>query len=499
VFEPGLFHDLTELLKWGLVAWIIKHPEVHGVDTDTVFGHLPDLLTLGLTLQLAAIVLPLIAMLSTAAISLIGAFTAGFDLPRYYPFLRVSVEETPAGSWQRHLFPSSPSTKGLRHSSYDDPRVHQLIARWVSAASRANTGLSQDDLVAESEEQPRRIEDRRRSFPLKTVLGFLAVLISAILAANSASQRLQNKRAISICALNATQDGNTVWTAGYGGVIMSTNDGAEWKVHGTHLASKLVSICSSSGGTTWAAGDRGYIVRAVGGYCQRQASGTEEDLRSIFASQDGKHVWVVGNHGAIRRTQDGEHWTEWASPTKEDLSSICATKDGKSVWVVGARGSILHSTDGEHWKVQSAPTYSRIAINGIAIASDDQHLWAVGDRGTVIYSDNGEVWQTVERGDGSFIGTYTNESLWSVFANSNGDSVWAAGTSGMMLHSDDHGKTWKSQTLHTDVSTCTSDWGTEEPCRLTSVYGTSDGKHLWAVGPGERILVSDDGRKWSHW
>jgi hypothetical protein len=70
-----------------------------------------------------------------------------------------------------------------------------------------------------------------------------------------------------------------------------------------------------------------------------------------------------------------------------------------------------------------------------------------------------------------------------VYGTGDGKTLWAVGFGGTILHSTD-GATWKPQTS-----------GTTEALR--SVYGTGDGKTLWAVGFGGTILHITDGATWT--
>jgi photosystem II stability/assembly factor-like uncharacterized protein len=72
----------------------------------------------------------------------------------------------------------------------------------------------------------------------------------------------------------------------------------------------------------------------------------------------------------------------------------------------------------------------------------------------------------------------TTEDLHSIFGTSDGQRLWAVGFASVIAESDDGGATWtarKSETTHL----------------LRSIFGTSDGKRLWAVGSFGTILESD--------
>jgi photosystem II stability/assembly factor-like uncharacterized protein len=76
-----------------------------------------------------------------------------------------------------------------------------------------------------------------------------------------------------------------------------------------------------------------------------------------------------------------------------------------------------------------------------------------------------------------------NVSLYSIFGTSDGRSLWAVGAKGTILHSAD-GEHWTAQTSGTQNF-------------LSSIFGTSDGRSLWAVGAKGTILHSADGERWT--
>ncbi|MGD0156104.1 MAG: YCF48-related protein [Terracidiphilus sp.] len=74
----------------------------------------------------------------------------------------------------------------------------------------------------------------------------------------------------------------------------------------------------------------------------------------------------------------------------------------------------------------------------------------------------------------------TPERLTSIFGTSDGKKLWAVGNSGVVIESDDGGVAWSARTSGT-------------PSHLESIFGTSDGKMLVAVGDGGTIVESEDG------
>jgi photosystem II stability/assembly factor-like uncharacterized protein len=68
-------------------------------------------------------------------------------------------------------------------------------------------------------------------------------------------------------------------------------------------------------------------------------------------------------------------------------------------------------------------------------------------------------------------------NLLGVFGTANGEHLWAAGTGGMIVESNDSGATWKQRPSGVKVN-------------LNAIFGTSDGKRLWVVGDNGTIIES---------
>jgi photosystem II stability/assembly factor-like uncharacterized protein len=72
----------------------------------------------------------------------------------------------------------------------------------------------------------------------------------------------------------------------------------------------------------------------------------------------------------------------------------------------------------------------------------------------------------------------TTQELTSIFGTSDGKHLWVVGQNGTILESDDGGATWTARNSGTTNN-------------LWSIFGTSGGQHLWAVGDHGTILESD--------
>ncbi len=224
---------------------------------------------------------------------------------------------------------------------------------------------------------------------------------------------------------------------------------------------------------------------------------TNDWLISVFAAGDGKRLWAVGSDmwfsgaekGSVLESDDGgKTWRTPRSDSKPALSSICGTSDGKRLWAAGRAGAILESDDGgAMWTVRAAPTTAD--LYSIFCASDGKHLWAVGGQG---YDPTGEtdIGVIAESDDGGASwtarGSIAPGILHSIFGTSDGRRLWAVGEVGTMLASNDGGGTWLVRRGNAAIGGARGD-------TLWSIFGTSDGRHLWAAEEHGKILESGDG------
>ena len=512
---PSVYPQVAFILNWGLIAWIIKHLNDHGIDWDSLFGRLPDAIYLVVLVPLIAVIVPLMMVILPLGVAGVLALAAGFDLLRYQPFLRSSIEASPRGGWQVHLFPvGSPTFKGLRHSrSWEDPRVHRLIGEWIAAAQPEGILISTEEPAPELAPQAvsgERSRHRRLRFG---DAGAAAILLLSILATIGLNQqRIYERKLRSVLCIGGTSDGKSLWAVGYQGLILHSIGGTNWKVERSGIGSNLNSISTGDGRRLWAVSDSGKIVRSVDGeHWTAQQSGTSQALNSVFSANDGKDVWAVGNHGTILRSVDGEHWASRTIPGSEDLMSICGTRDGASLWAVGRDGSILHSSDGDHWIYQrSGSTYSNALFNNhslyaVSATGDGRSLWAVGDSGEILHSHDGERWSKVETHyetkpgpdgrDTIVLSDNVWQNLYSVFAVDDG-SAWAVGAKGTIAHTSD-GEHWLVQSVDSTGNQLGWLFAATEGRQLTAVFGTEDGKSLWVAGPSQTLLSSSGGQQWS--
>ena len=220
------------------------------------------------------------------------------------------------------------------------------------------------------------------------------------------------------------------------------------------------------------------------------------ELYSIFAASDGKRLWTVGGTTEIQSgnviaesVDGGKTWSALRSgSTVDQLYGIFGTSDGARLWTVGNQGTLLESDDGgKTWVARDSRTNAD--LRSISGTSDGKHLWAVGGRwynpggesdvGVIVQSDDGGAsWKARLSGAPGI--------LQSIFGSSDGRRLIAVGEVGTLLQSNDGGATWMVRRSGASY----------DP--LQSIFGTSDGRRLWAVElHGKLLESSDSGATWT--
>jgi photosystem II stability/assembly factor-like uncharacterized protein len=237
-------------------------------------------------------------------------------------------------------------------------------------------------------------------------------------------------------------------------------------------------------------------------------------------------VWIVGFEGIIHHSSDnGKNWTIQTSPVQEDLYNVCFVND-QTGWIVGKHGTILKTTNGgETWKELKKATDRRLFdVHFI----DENTGWAVGTMGTIIHTeDGGESWAIqgwnedryynsiyfADAKKGWIVGEYST-----MYMTENGGKTWSpmkckdiepedppddfppppahlygmyvmdahtggvTGMDGIIIKTEDGGKSWKRLTPKTD---------------FTLYQVKVAGENGWAIGEKGAFMVSrDNGNTW---
>lgn len=184
-------------------------------------------------------------------------------------------------------------------------------------------------------------------------------------------------------------------------------------------------------------------------------------LLLLTGCEDGNYTnetasgWAIGNdpdHTAVilHTSDSGITWEVqgdsllWEEHVGNDISAV----DEVTAWAALGQttnegGMILHTSDGgSTWNVQELPRAVSEGVKGIKGVSRDE-AWAVGLSGPVMYTYNGgETWEIVPTPGITFRQVNRIDVL--------GSDIWIAdngnGENGM-IHSPDHGLTWRQEYL----------------------------------------------------
>jgi photosystem II stability/assembly factor-like uncharacterized protein len=251
------------------------------------------------------------------------------------------------------------------------------------------------------------------------------------------------------------------------------------------LYDDLFSVDFATDKDGWACGRWGAVLHTADGGASwaRQNSGTDNTL-SCICFVDAQNGWAVGDLGTIVHTGDGgKTWETQKSPVPFFLMGVHFATPLKG-WVVTEQTHILYTADGgKTWTVQFKD--EDYILKAVSFA-DELHGWAVGEYGYIYGTqDGGTSWQKlagffrISEATGNPEGGSFMFSVKALDAN----RVWAAGIDGVVIKTEDGGKTWK------DVVT---------GAPKTQLFGlASDGAGKFVIGGyGAFIVSNDDGRTW---
>ncbi|MDR6522316.1 photosystem II stability/assembly factor-like uncharacterized protein [Variovorax paradoxus] len=163
----------------------------------------------------------------------------------------------------------------------------------------------------------------------------------------------------------------------------------------------------------------------------------------LASTRAGERIVAVGDHGVVLLSDDGgrNHRQARQVPVDVALTSVSFI-DARQGWAAGHWGVILHTTDGgETWQVQRSDAAQDRPLFAVHFFDEKQGV-AVGLWSLVLRTeDGGEHWQPVELAPPEG-GKRADLNLFGLFADARGQ-LFAPGERGMVLRSDDKGRSWK--------------------------------------------------------
>ena len=286
------------------------------------------------------------------------------------------------------------------------------------------------------------------------------------------SQSSPSHLLVDVCAVSSKEG----YVVGDRGAILRTKDGGSvWNAQDSRTTECFGATHFVSPQKGWAVAEAGVVLHTTssGSVWQRQTSGTTQVLLAVFFV-DENTGWCVGSAGEIIHTENGgKTWQRQESGTVWNLFDVHFTSKQRG-WTVGMNGTILSTLDGgAHWYLASiSRSHSSFLLDAVTFATTDigwvvgLDLRSLGMDGLILHTENGgKTWQRQE--------SHTANFLDDVFFISE-TKGWIVGKEGLVLHTKDGGQNWRPQ--RTDTRT-----------DLKAIY-VSNSDSGWVVGQNGTIL-----------
>lgn len=204
----------------------------------------------------------------------------------------------------------------------------------------------------------------------------------------------------------------------------------------------------------------------------------------LAAERAGARIVAAGDHGVVMLSDDGGRSFRQAKsvPVDVTLTTLCFVDEHRG-WAAGHGGVVLHTTDGgETWSLQRSELDHDRPLFALKFF-DAQHGVAVGLWSLVLTTaDGGATWQAVQvrapegakKADLNLLGLFTDAK----------GRLFATAERGMLLRSDDQGRSWSYLASGYKGSFWTG-------------LAAADGTLLAAGLRGSLYRSADDGRSWT--
>lgn len=269
-------------------------------------------------------------------------------------------------------------------------------------------------------------------------------------------------------AFAVLQTNGKVWLGSrQGGLYLSDDDGAEWRLVQTSANGSIIALASETNGERLlAVSSKGSIISSKdgGSHWERDDWAGNEYLAAVAFVQGG--AVVCGDGGLILRKEDGGKWVKVQTPLTSNLLGLTTDETGNRVWAVGSHGAVLFSKDGgKSWQEQDLRQFPFSLLSVARIKTPfDVRMVAVGtDGGATLSVDEGRHWYRRDAG---------NSTIRSVIGIESTQEFWAVTDRGSLLQSRDYGEHW----TETDMGTRAN--------RLFTTTSTRDGTKLYVAGEG---------------
>ncbi len=185
---------------------------------------------------------------------------------------------------------------------------------------------------------------------------------------------------------------SAVVVAGAGVLRMAGADGVFADVAAPARDWTAVALDLGSGTRILAAADDGSLWRSNGASAAERVLTLEDrSLSGVAFMPGGERAVVVGSEGTMALSDDGgRSWTAVDTGTDRDLYAVRMSTDGASIIAVGAAGVVV--TVGEDGTTAHEHLDPALSLRGLHVG-DDGSGHAVGDAGVVLETDDyGRTW-----------------------------------------------------------------------------------------------------------
>ncbi|MFM8622591.1 MAG: WD40/YVTN/BNR-like repeat-containing protein [Holophagaceae bacterium] len=273
-------------------------------------------------------------------------------------------------------------------------------------------------------------------------------------------------------AIVATESGNEIYSAVYGGKIeYSSNGGVTWST-AFDLTGNWIGICASTSlNKIYAVAYQGFIYQSM----DSGATWNKVEFRNlswvgIACSADGSTAVAVAKGGNIYNTTDsGTNWTP--RDEKRKWVGVALSSNGTKAAVVVEGGFVYTSSNsGDNWTQRgSSRNWSAIASSG-----NGNKLVATVAKGKIYVSSNsGESWSAKE----------SNRNWLNVVSSTSGNKLIAVVGTGRIYTSSDSGSAWKAQ---------------ESARNWRGLFVAGNGNRAFAADFGRKLYSStDSGETWT--
>lgn len=154
--------------------------------------------------------------------------------------------------------------------------------------------------------------------------------------------------------------------------------------------------------------------------------------QAVWGAGDDSILIAVASAGmTYRSTDQGEHWTPVQTPVTDHLDAVWGTSDGSVIYAVGFHNTVLRSTDkGLTWSIVDIGEKPPLGTFSAIWGTSGHDIYVGGQN---VYHFDGTSWKKMvaylENGGES--GVFNVEDLW---GTPDGKDIYAAGTGGRIYH-----------------------------------------------------------------